>query len=201
MSQAMQTAAILPYRSRHARKDATAWIGMLVFLGSWAMMFAALFFAYGMLRARMDAWPPPGSPPLPLLLPAANTLVIAVSSAVLERALWSARRGKMESVLPGIAAALLLGTLFVGLQLLLWTGLWKAGLRPDGGPYASVFYALTAVHAAHVAVGLLGLGHCAIRAASGALSPVRNLGLRLWTAYWHFVGGVWLLLFLTVFVL
>jgi cytochrome c oxidase subunit III len=197
----MQMAAILPYRSRGARNDATAWIGMLIFLGSWAMMFAALFFVYGGLRARMEAWPPMGSPALPLLLPAANTVVIVASGAALERALWSARRGKLVSVLPGIAATLVLGILFVGLQLLLWNGLWKAGLRPDGGAYASVFYALTAVHAAHVAVGLLGLGYCAIRADAGAFSPARHLGLRLWTAYWHFVGAVWLLLFLTVFVL
>lgn len=197
----MQTAAVLPYRSRRARNDATAWIGMLIFLGSWAMMFAALFFAYGILRARATFWPPPGSPVLPLLLPAANTLVIAMSSVALERALWSARRGRLGAVLPGIGAALVLGVLFVALQLVLWTGLWRSGLRPDGGPYASVFYALTAVHAAHVAVGLLGLGHCAIRAAAGAFTPVRHLGLRLWTAYWHFVGGVWLLLFLTVFIL
>lgn len=197
----MPTAAVLPYRSRRGRNDATAWIGMLIFLGSWAMMFAALFFSYGILRARMDVWPPPGTPPLPRLLPAANTMVIAVSSVALERALFSARRGKLASVLPGILAALVLGTLFVALQLLLWTGLWKAGLRPSDGPYASIFYALTAVHAAHVAVGLLGLVYCAFRAGAGAFTPVRNVGLRLWTAYWHFVGGVWLLLFLTVFVL
>lgn len=197
----MQMAAILPYRSRRARNDATAWIGMLIFLGSWAMMFAALFFSYGMLRARMDVWPPPELPALPRLLPAVNTLVIAASSFALQGALQSARRGKISTILPAILATLFLGILFVGLQLLLWTGLWKAGLRPDGGPYPSVFYALTVVHAAHVAVGLLGLSYCAIRAGAGAFTPVRNVGLRLWTAYWHFVGAVWLLLFLTVFVL
>ena len=201
MSAATATAAILPYRSRRAREDATAWIGMLIFLGSWAMMFAAFFFSYGILRARMDLWPPPGTPPLPRLLPAANTLVIAFSSVALERALFSARRGKLASVLPAILTTLLLGTLFVGLQLMLWTGLWKSGLRPSGGPYGSVFYTLTALHAAHVAVGLLGLAYCAIRANAGAFTPVRHVGLRLWRAYWHFVGGVWLLLFLTVFVL
>lgn len=197
----MQVAAILPWRSRRARSDATAWIGMLIFLGSWAMMFAALFFSYAILRTRMQVWPPAGSPPLPLLLPAVNTLVLALSSVALERALWSARRGKLSSILPAIVAMLFLGALFVGLQIFLWTGLWKAGLHLDAGPYASVFYALTAVHAAHVAVGLLGLVYCAIRAGSGAFTPVRHVGLRLWTAYWHFVGGVWLLLFLTVFVL
>jgi cytochrome c oxidase subunit III len=201
VSVAAQSMSVLPYRSRGARKDATAWIGMLIFLGSWAMMFAALFFAYGILRARSSAWPPLGTPTLPLALPAGNTLVIGVSSLALERALWSARRGRLVAVLPAILAALVLGAGFVGLQVLLWNRLWNAGLRPDGGPYASVLYGLTVVHALHVAVGLLGLGYCAVRAFAGAFTPVRHVGLRLWTAYWHFVGTVWVLLFVTVFVL
>ena len=174
---------------------------MLIFLGSWAMMFAALLFAYGMLRARSSAWPPLGTPVLPLALPACSTLVIGASSLVLERALWFARRGRLPAVLPATLAALILGAGFVGLQLLLWSRLWTAGLRPDGGPYASVFYGLTVLHALHVVVGLLGLGYCAVRAGAGAFTPVKHVGLRLWTAYWHFVGAVWLLLFVTVFVL
>ncbi|MGZ6123824.1 MAG: cytochrome c oxidase subunit 3 [Myxococcales bacterium] len=201
MSAASQSVPVIPYRSRGARKDATAWIGMLIFLGSWAMMFAALFFAYGSLRARSSAWPPLETPRLPLVLPVCNTLVIGASSLALERALWSARRGRLVAVLPAILAALLLGATFVGLQVLLWTRLWNAGLRPDGGPYASVFYGLTVVHALHVAVGLLGLGYCAARASVAAFTPVRHVGLRLWAAYWHFVGVVWLLLLVTVFVL
>ncbi len=174
---------------------------MLVFLGSWAMMFAALFFAYGILRARSSAWPPPGTPALPLVLPLCNTLVIGTSSVAIERALWSARRGRLVGVLPAVVAALVLGTGFVGLQVLLWSGLWNAGLRPDGGPYASVFYGLTVVHALHVLVGLAGLAYCAVRSAAGAFTPTRHVGLRLWTAYWHFVGVVWLLILVTVFIL
>jgi cytochrome c oxidase subunit 3 len=190
----------LPSRSFEARRSATAWIGMLVFLGSWAMMFAALFFAYGILRARSSSWPPPGTPLLPLVLPLCNTLLIGGASAALERALWSARRGRRVGVLPAIAAALVLGSGFVGLQVLLWFRVWAAGLRPDGGPYASVLYGLTVVHALHVAVGLAGLAYCTLRAAGGAFTPIRHVGLRLWTAYWHFVGVVWLFILLTVFV-
>ena len=41
---------LLLYRPPHARDEATARVGMLLFLGSWAMMFAALFFALGVVR-------------------------------------------------------------------------------------------------------------------------------------------------------
>lgn len=192
--------AILPFRPARARKDATAWMGMVVFLGSWAMMFAALFFAYGMLRARMPAWPPPDLPALPLLLPAANTLVIAASSLALQRALSAARAGRLAAVKTALGAALVLAAGFIGLQVHLWRGLWQAGLRPDQGPYPSVFYALTLFHALHVLVGVVALVFLLAGAVRGAHQPGRHLALRLWTSYWHFVGAVWLLLFVTLFV-
>jgi cytochrome c oxidase subunit 3 len=172
---------------------------MVLFLGSWAMLFAALFFAYGVLRVRATSWPPADAQRLPLLLPGLNTLLIAASSLLLQGALLAAREGRGAALRRGLAAALALGTAFLALQGLLWWRLWAAGLRPGGGPYPSVFYTLTVFHALHVAVGLLGLTWAAMRA--GAFGPARHLGLRLWTAYWHFVGAVWVLLYLAVFVL
>ena len=192
--------SILPYRPPRARADATAWLGMLLFLGSWAMMFAALFFAYAAVRLHAGAWPPAETPRLPLLLPGANTLVIASSSLAVQRALSAAREGR-GGVLSSLGAGLVLGALFIALQVLLWTRLWAAGLHPDGGPYPSVFWALTVFHALHVLVGLGGLSWVALRARALAPGPARHLGLRLWTAYWHFVGAVWMLLYLAVFVI
>jgi heme/copper-type cytochrome/quinol oxidase subunit 3 len=196
-----QGMSVIPYRPPRARSDSTAWLGMVVFLGSWAMMFAALFFAYGLLRARLPQWPPSDLPRLPVLLPLANTLVLAMSSFAVQRALSAARKGYLGSVRPALWAALVLGIAFVGLQLHLWSGLWNAGLRPDLGPYPSVFYGLTVFHALHVFVGLCGLGYLAAGAGKGAHNPGRHLALRLWAGYWHFVGAVWLLMFVTLFVL
>jgi len=194
-------ASVLRYRPPQARKDATAWLGMVVFLASWTMMFAALFAAYAALRLRVEQWPPADLPRLPLVLPLANTLAIAASSVAIQAGLRAARQGRQAAVLPAVAAALALGAIFVGGQVALWTGLWRAGLRPDGGPFPSVFYALTVFHALHVLVGLGGLAWAVVRAARLAFGPARHLGLRLWTGYWHFVLAMWLLLYVTVFLL
>ena len=200
MTVSSHTAAVVPYRPRTARSDATAWLGMIIFLGSWSMMFAALFFAYAVLRSRAASWPPLGTPPLPLLLPAANTVVLAASGGALQRGLLSARRGYLAAVAPWVRASLGLGVVFLLLQCSVWAGLWRAGLRPGGGPFPSVFYGLTAFHALHVLVGVGGLSWLALRARSRAYGPGRHVALRLWTGFWHFVGVVWLLLFITVFV-
>lgn len=194
-------ASVLKYRPRRSPQDATAWLGMVVFLASWTMLFAALFAVYGVLRMRSLQWPPADVPALPVLLPGANTLAIVAGSVALQWSLHCARAGRIAGVLPAAAAALVLGAIFLAGQSAMWVGLWRAGLRPDGGPFPSVFYGLTAFHALHVLAGLAGLLWVVARAAGGSFGPARHVGLRLWCGYWHFVGAVWVLLYLTIFVL
>jgi cytochrome c oxidase subunit 3 len=182
-----------------ARREATAFVGMVVFLASWTMLFASLFFAYGLVRAHATAWPPPDQPRLPLLLPGLNTLVAAGASLALERAGRTWRDGASPATAPWLALATALGTAFLLLQASVWSSLWAQGLRIDGGPYPSAFYALTGLHAAHVLVGLAALGALTWRAWRGAPGARERTPLRLWTLYWHFVGAVWLVLYVTVY--
>jgi len=163
--------------SRH--QERTALMGMAIFVASWAMLFAALFFAYGLSRLRAHVWPPADLPPLPLALPALATLVLAGSSAALHR-----RR---------VPLAAALGVGFLVLQTIVWRQMALAGLYPQAGAYASYFFALTVFHAVHVLVGLVALGWLAVRP--------RPLPLRLWTIYWHMVGVIWGVMFLLVYVL
>src|SRR5581483_2678956 len=99
-------ASVLKYRPRRSAADATAWLGMVVFLASWTMLFAALFAVYAVLRVRAPAWPPPDLPRLPLLLPGANTLAIVASGIALQSALHFSRTGRVARVLPAAVAAL-----------------------------------------------------------------------------------------------
>jgi heme/copper-type cytochrome/quinol oxidase subunit 3 len=190
---ASQVPELQRYRLRRTEEEVTSYVGMIIFLGSWAMMFAALFFAYALVRVRAPAWPPPDQPALTVLLPGLNTAVIAASSgaialAVRARALERRRRASL-----GLAVGAGLGAIFLALQAVVWVGLWRGGLLPSEGPYASVFYALTAFHALHVLVGLVALGVLALR----ARQP--RSAVRLWGMYWHFVGVVWVALYVAVY--
>ncbi len=164
----------------------TAALGMVIFMASWAMLFASLFFAYGIIRLRTPAWPPPDLPRIPLGIPSLATLALAASSVLLERG----RRGVRTRT--SLTGAWLGGALFLALACIVWRVLWQGGLRPDTGTYASVFYGLTVFHALHVAVGLAGVAWTAIR---------RSAALRLWTMYWHMVGAIWGVTFLLVYVI
>ena len=190
---------VVPYRPPRAREEATARIGMVIFLASWAMLFAALLLAYAFVRARSEAWPPPGLTRLPRLLPLANTVVLALSSACLEYGLREVRRARAQVLEHSLLATFVLGVLFLGLQALLWGVLARGGLRLDSGAYASVFYGLTWIHALHVAVGLVGLVRMARGAMAGEYNAVWHLPVRLWAMYWHFVGVVWVVMFVSIF--
>jgi cytochrome c oxidase subunit 3 len=185
------------YRRRPRGEERTAHVGMAVFLGSWAMLFLALFFAYAFVRARAPVWPPLGAPPLPRLLPGLNTLAIAASSVAVVRAVRSQELGRARSTSRCLAAAAALGAAFLALQALVWSSLWSAGLVPSGGPFPSVFYAFTAFHALHVLVGLAALSWLALRARARA--GTTRTEVRLWGWYWHFVGVVWVALYATLY--
>lgn len=193
---------VVQYRSPRAKEETTASMGMVFFLGAWAMMFAALLFAYGFARARLTSWPPAGVAELPWKLPLGNTLVLALSSLSYQWGVRAVRRARAGRAWPWLAMAAVLGAGFVALQAVLWRSLYEGGLEPgSAGAFSSVFYGLTWLHAAHVVVGVLGLGYVAARALWGAYSPARFLTLRLWGLYWHFVGAVWAVMFVTIFLL
>jgi cytochrome c oxidase subunit III len=192
---------LIPYRPPGVQRDYTAYLGMVFFLASWAMMFAGLFFSYGVIRARAPVWPPLDQPVLPLLLPALNTVVIAASSGAMLSAVSAIRRNDQRRATLGLAATTLLAFVFLGLQLRLWSQLQGAGLHASGSPYASVFYGLTGLHALHVAVGLIALCGLTWKSSRGAFAASRYRPVRLWGMYWHFVGVVWALMFVSVFLL
>lgn len=184
-----------------AKQDFTYSLGMIIALGSWAMMFGALFFAYFGTRARAVVWPPVGSPHLPLAMPALNTLVLLLSSVALVMGIRALRVGKRRELAPWIGLAWILGAAFIGLQYWVWRDLWRAGLLPSSGLYGSIFYGLTGLHALHVLAGLIVLLVVFIRALSGRYTEHNVVRVSVCAMFWHFVDVVWVLMFLAVYVL
>ena len=184
-----------------AREEETASLGMIVFLASWAMMFSALFFAYGFVRTRSVTWPPPGVPVLPIGLPAINTVVLLASSFTFARGLDALRRGHRSALPRWVAATFALGALFLVLQTIVWRSVWMDGLTIQTGMYGSVFYALTTFHALHVATGLVILVLLFARSLRARYTEHNTVNVRLCTMFWHFVDVVWILMFLTLYIL
>lgn len=182
-----------------AREDFTQSLGMIVALGSWAMMFGALFFMYFGLRSRSVVWPPPGAPTLPVALPAANTIVLLASSGCLGAGVRALARGDRKVLPRWLVATIVLGGAFLGLQFLVWRDVWNAGLLPSSNTYGSIFFGFTALHAAHVLAGLLVLLVVLVRSLLGRYTEHNVVRVRVCAMFWHFIDVVWVLMFVSIY--
>ncbi len=192
-----QVIPMRPEREQHA----TAVVGMIFFLASWAMMFGALFYALGELRLGSDFWPPLGMPSLPIGLSGFNTAVIALSSLALEFGRRALKHGHSENAFRGMLSSLLLGLAFLVLQTSLWSDIWASGVHHDSGPYGSLVYFFTGFHAAHVIVGL-GLLAWLLPIRKGRQDRIRQSNRATLAAmFWHFVSVVWCFIYLFLFLL
>ena len=197
----VSAARILPLPPPDAEKRKTSYLGMLIFVASWTMMFGVMFFVYGALRISADTWPPLGLPLLPLALPTINTVVLLLSSGTMELGLRDIRHGRATRLAPWLLATALLGALFCAIQWIIGADLFEQGLTFDRGAYAAAFYGFAIIHVAHVLVGLLALAYLAVRAFMGAYTTPRHMTVRLWAIYWHFVGVIWVAIYLLIIVL
>lgn len=144
-------------------------------------------------------WPPPGAPKPPhgLWL---STLLLLACSVALARALALHRRRDPSGVRRASYAALALGAAFLVAQGLLWRGFVLAGVSSSNG-YVALFYALTGLHAVHIAGGLIFLGRAltALHMADDGLGAETTL--RLCGVYWHVMGVIWIALFAILYLL
>jgi cytochrome c oxidase subunit 3 len=181
--------------------DGDAYLGMIIFLGTWAMLFAALFFAYGVVRAQAPSWPPPTENALPRGIPGLNTLILIGSSGLLRWGLGAITRGQPRQLQRALGGTMALGALFLGAQIAVWSAMLDRGLAPSSGIYGSVFFALTGFHALHVLCGLIVLAVLMLKAANGQDLVSQARAARVTALFWDFITVVWVLMYLTIYVL
>ena len=119
----------------------SARFGLWLFLGSEALLFAGLIGSYLFLRTGSRAFPSPGEA-LDRLFVGCNTLLLVASSITASRSVKSGAQGARARWL---AATLLLGGVFLALQLREYGGLWAQGILPRTNLYWSCFLVLTGV--------------------------------------------------------
>ena len=129
-----------------------------------------------------------------------STALIIISSFVYHRGKVALDNYNQPDAKKWLLGTTVLGAAFISSQLLAWLELSRRGLYFAGNPYAGFFYILTAVHALHVLGGIIALGSVVLGSWNGIQSDerwerVRSLGQVVgW--YWHFMAGVWIVLFL-----
>ena len=172
--------------------------GVAGFIVAETSLFAVFVVAYLFYIGKSLTGP---SPKDVLELPIVSTICLLSSSvtvALASRALAAGRVGR--------AGAWLFVTIALGLAFLAATAQEWHRLIVDRAftigtnLFGTTFYPLVGLHASHVILGLVMLGLCVVFACSGALKAVHAERVELVSWYWHFVDGVWVVVFTVVYV-
>ena len=196
-------------------------LGMLLFITSEVMFFAGLFAAYFSIRAGftelvngqpVHVWPPSAfhgllnpftlfteSGALNLILPA--TIILVASSFTCQMGVWAIRRDDRTGFLRAFGVTLVLGILFLLMQLFDYTVLFGEGMSLSSTTFGTTYFTLTGFHGAHVFGGVLMLGVVVYRGMAGQFSARHHDMVEATSLYWHFVDVVWILLFSILYLL
>ena len=190
-----------PPTAHQSSKIDPATLGILLFIASEAMLFGAFFTAYFFVRVvnplAPAEWPPPPYE-FPVFVAGVNTAILVTSSFTIHWATQSIKRNDRNGLRAGLVCTILLGTAFLLTQLVEYA---HVGFNTGDGAFASVFFGLTGLHGAHVAVGLTLLTISAVRAFKGHFSAEHHHGVEIPGIYWHFVDVMWIVVFFAVYVL
>lgn len=176
-------------------------LAILFLIGGESMFFAALISALFVLRLGQPLWPPPFQPRLPVGVTGVNTLVLLASSVTLAAAIRALARGREVEGVQRLTVTAGLGTLFLLVQGYEWARLVGYGLTVSSGSYGATFYTLIGTHGLHVLGALVWLGVTLVRAARGRYAGGRTAPLKACAMFWHFVVGLWPILYIAVYLL
>ena len=166
--------------------------GIILFLAPVVMFFLALTSALVVRKGLGGDW-------MPLTLPRVlwfTTGVILLSSVTLELA----RRQLRANILKGFrlwwGVSTVLGLAFLAGQLAAWRDLAAQGIYVASNPSSSFFYVLTGAHGVHLLGGLIALPFAGFREPRPDAKLTRATAVRVAAIYWHFMGGLWIFLYL-----
>ena len=186
-----------PPANRSSRVDPQV-LGMLLFIISEVMIFGAFFTAYFFIRVvNGDEWPAAGTE-LPKLIAGINTAILISSSFTLHWAETALKADNRFGFQAGMFSTFMLGATFLFVQINEYVHI---GFAPQDTAQGSIFYGLTGLHGAHVAIGLTLLAFVNIRGFRGHYSATEHRGVEVPGIYWHFVDVMWIIVFLSVYII
>ncbi len=158
------------------------------------MMFAAFTSAY-IVRKEEGNWLEFDLPDNLVL----NTGLLLLSSVFMQLAYNAASKDNLQRLKLYLAATAGLGIAFLVGQLQAWGDLvdrkiFFGGI--DANPSGSFMYVLTGVHGFHLITGLIFILIVLISSIQYKVHSRNLLRINLCTVYWHFLGGLWVYLYL-----
>ena len=198
----MQTTSTIPFSAQAE----TPWVlphrgivGMACLIVAESAIFIIFVVAYVYYIGKSLSGPTPAQV---LELPILGTICLLSSSITVHFAVSGLRKNNIRNCTLWLAGTVLLGAVFLMSTAREWYHLIRDfGLTIRTNLFGTTFYSLVGLHATHVVIGLIMLTIALALLLSGRVEEKHAERLEVLSLYWHFVDGVWVVVFLVVYVL
>jgi cytochrome c oxidase subunit 3 len=162
-----------------------------LFIVTIVMLFAALTSAY-LVKQGEGNW-------LRFELPGIfwfTSGIILMSSVSMQLAYWASKKDQITKIRIFLSLTLLLGMAFLYGQYQSWEELVQQDVFFVGNPAGSFIYVLTGLHGFHLISGIIFLLFVLYSAFKFKIHSKNITWMEMSTTYWHFLGALWLYLFI-----
>ena len=185
----METAWTLPYKGT---------VGMGCLIVAEAAIFIIFVVAYIFYIGKSLSGPTPAQV---LELPIFGTICLLSSSISVHFAVSALRKQNLRGCTINLAITVLLGSIFLITTAQEWYHLITEGLTIRTNLFGTTYYSLVGLHATHVVVGLIMLSLVLGFSLMGRVTEEHSEKLEVLSLYWHFVDGVWVVVFTVVYII
>jgi cytochrome c oxidase subunit 3 len=184
------TAWKLPYRGK---------VGMACLIAAESAIFTIFVVAYLFYAGKSLTGPTPREV---LETPIFYTICLLSSSLTIHFASKLLERGRRGGFLVLWFLTIILGCLFLYGTGQEWHRLiYDLGLTISTNVFGTTYYSLVGLHAFHVTAGLILLTIVLFFGLADRVGPEQSARVGVLSLYWHFVDGVWVVVFTVVYVL
>jgi cytochrome c oxidase subunit 3/cytochrome o ubiquinol oxidase subunit 3 len=174
-------------------------VGMICLIIAETAIFTIFVAAYIYYLGKSLSGPTPQEV---LRLPIVNTFCLLSSSATITFALRALGKGNVRGFGLWWFATIALGAYFLIGTGVEWHHLiYEKGLTIQTNLFGTTFYSLVGLHATHVVVGLIALSIVMSLTLAGAVKSEHVQRADVLALYWHFVDGVWIVVFTVVYII
>ncbi len=126
-----------------------------------------------------------------------STGIIVLGSLSMHWAYISAKKDRFDQLKIAMPLTVILGVAFLVSQWMAWGQLVDSKVWFSfGNPAGSFFYVITGVHALHLISGVFYLIYVLISSLRSKVHSKNMLNMEMCSTYWHFLGGLWIYLYI-----
>jgi cytochrome o ubiquinol oxidase subunit 3 len=202
----MQRDIVLDSQAAHSgagsqsERRGTTGFGFYLYLLSDCILFATLFAAFAVLHGAV-ADGPIGHDLFDLHNAFIETACLLTSSVTCGMAMLACDRRRIAPALVALAMTLVLGGVFLTLELTEFAHLLADGAGPSRSAFLSAFFTLVSTHGIHVTAGLVWLGILIVQVLQRGFSEGLVRRLFCFSLFWHVIDVVWIAVFSFVYLI